>query len=113
MRAIFGGGGRRRRYFNLIRPRHVGEKMAIPVLLAAAAVHHRLVAGRSGAPMSGLVLETGAAREVHDFAVLAGYGAEAIIRIWRIARCWMCACKCKKMTMNALTLIVTPLVRGC
>ena len=53
------------------------EKMAIPVLLAAAAVHHRLVAAGRRTDV-GLVLETGAAREVHDFAVLAGYGAEAI-----------------------------------
>ncbi len=49
----------------------------IPALLATAAVHHHLV--RAGLrTSSGLVVETGAAREVHHFAVLAGYGAEAV-----------------------------------
>ena len=53
------------------------DHIAIPVLLATAAVHHHLV--RAGLrTSSGLVVETGAAREVHHFAVLAGYGAEAI-----------------------------------
>ncbi len=53
------------------------DHIAIPVLLATAAVHHHLV--RTGLrTSSGLVVETGAAREVHHFAVLAGYGAEAI-----------------------------------
>ena len=46
-------------------------------LLATAAVHHHLV--RQGLRMqTGLVVETGEAREVHHFCVLAGYGAEAI-----------------------------------
>jgi glutamate synthase (NADPH/NADH) large chain len=49
----------------------------IPALLACAAVHHHLV--RQGLRMStGLVVETGEAREVHHFCALAGYGAEAI-----------------------------------
>ena len=53
------------------------ERLPIPALLATAAVHQHLV--RSGLRTeSGLVIETGAAREVHHFAVLAGYGAEAI-----------------------------------
>ena len=53
------------------------DHIAIPVLLATAAVHHDLV--RAGLrTSSGLVVETGAAREIHHFAVLAGYGAEAI-----------------------------------
>ena len=53
------------------------QKIAIPALLATSAVHHQLV--RAGLRTeSGLVVETGAAREVHQFAVLAGYGAEAI-----------------------------------
>ncbi len=52
-------------------------RLAIPALLATAAVHHHLV--RAGLRTeTGLVVETGAAREVHHFAVLAGYGAEAI-----------------------------------
>ncbi|MGH8726818.1 MAG: glutamate synthase large subunit [Burkholderiales bacterium] len=53
------------------------ENVAIPALLATAAVHHHLV--RNGLRTStGLVVETGSAREVHHFAVLAGYGAEAV-----------------------------------
>ena len=53
------------------------EQMPIPALLATAAVHQHLV--RKGLRTStGLVVETGSAREVHHFALLAGYGAEAI-----------------------------------
>src|SRR5258706_868698 len=49
----------------------------IPALLATAAVHHNLV--RAGLrTRCGLVIETGSAREVHHFACLAGFGAEAI-----------------------------------
>ncbi len=51
--------------------------VAIPALLALSAIHHHLV--REGLRTSaGLVVETGSAREVHHFAVLAGYGAEAV-----------------------------------
>ncbi len=53
------------------------ERIAIPALLATAGVHHHLI--RKGLRTSvGLVVETGEAREVHHFCVLAGYGAEAI-----------------------------------
>ena len=53
------------------------DRLAIPALLATSSVHHHLV--RAGLRTdSGLVVETGAAREVHHFATLAGYGAEAI-----------------------------------
>jgi hypothetical protein len=53
------------------------ENIAIPALLALSAMHHHLV--RKGLRTStGLVVETGTAREVHHFAVLAGYGAEAV-----------------------------------
>jgi glutamate synthase (NADPH/NADH) large chain len=53
------------------------DRMPIPVLLACAAVHHHLI--RKGLRTSvGLVVETGEPREVHHFACLAGYGAEAI-----------------------------------
>ncbi len=53
------------------------ESIPIPALLATSAVHHHLIREglRTG---TGLVVETGAAREVHHFATLAGYGAEAI-----------------------------------
>jgi glutamate synthase (NADPH) large chain len=53
------------------------DRIAIPALLATAAVHHHLI--RKGQRTSvGLVVETGEAREVHHFCCLAGYGAEAI-----------------------------------
>ncbi|HEU4458940.1 MAG TPA: glutamate synthase-related protein [Methylibium sp.] len=53
------------------------EQVAIPALLALSAVHQHLV--REGLrTTAGLVVETGSAREVHHFAVLAGYGAEAV-----------------------------------
>src|SRR5207253_8639670 len=53
------------------------ESMPSPALLATAAVRQHLV--RKGLRTStGLVVETGSAREVHQFALLAGYGAEAI-----------------------------------
>ncbi len=52
-------------------------QVAIPALLALSAVHQHLV--REGLrTTAGLVVETGSAREVHHFAVLAGYGAEAV-----------------------------------
>lgn len=51
--------------------------IAIPALLALSAVHQHLV--REGLrTTAGLVVETGSAREVHHFGVLAGYGAEAV-----------------------------------
>src|SRR5581483_10574268 len=53
------------------------ERAAIPSLLAVAAVHHHLI--REGTRTRvGLVLETAEPREVHHFAVLAGFGAGAI-----------------------------------
>ena len=53
------------------------SQVAIPALLALSAIHQHLV--KEGLRTSaGLVVETGSAREVHHFAVLAGYGAEAI-----------------------------------
>ena len=52
-------------------------QVAIPALLALSAIHQHLV--REGLrTTAGLVVETGTAREVHHFAVLAGYGAEAV-----------------------------------
>jgi glutamate synthase (NADPH/NADH) large chain len=53
------------------------DRIPIPALLACAAVHHHLI--RKGLRTSvGLVVESGEPREVHHFACLAGYGAEAI-----------------------------------
>ncbi len=52
-------------------------QVAIPAALALSAIHQHLV--RAGLrTTAGLVVETGSAREVHHFAVLAGYGAEAV-----------------------------------
>jgi len=53
------------------------ERLAIPALLACSATHEHLV--QAGLRTStGLVIDTGSAREVHHFALLAGYGAEAV-----------------------------------
>src|ERR1700710_3050373 len=62
----------------ILSDREVGEhRIPIPSLLATASVHNHLI--RQGLRMStGIVVETGEAREVHHFCVLAGYGAEAI-----------------------------------
>jgi glutamate synthase (NADPH/NADH) large chain len=53
------------------------ERVAIPALLALSAVHQHLV-GKGLRTSTGLVVETGSAREVHHFALLGGYGAEAV-----------------------------------
>ena len=53
------------------------DNVAIPALLATSSVHHHLI--RAGLRTeTGLVVETGSARENHHFACLAGFGAEAI-----------------------------------
>ncbi|MCK9283122.1 MAG: glutamate synthase-related protein [Rhodocyclaceae bacterium] len=53
------------------------EQIAIPALLATSGVHHHLT--RKGLRTStGLVIDSGSVREVHHFALLAGYGAEAV-----------------------------------
>ena len=52
-------------------------QVAIPALLATAAIHQHLVA-KGLRTSTGLVVETGSAREVHHIAVLAAYGAEAV-----------------------------------
>jgi glutamate synthase domain-containing protein 2/glutamate synthase domain-containing protein 1/glutamate synthase domain-containing protein 3 len=62
----------------IITDRHLSaERVAIPALLAMSAVHQHLTA-HGLRTQTGLVVETGSAREVHHFAVLAGYGAEAV-----------------------------------
>jgi glutamate synthase (NADPH/NADH) large chain len=53
------------------------ERVAIPALLALSAIHQHLVE-RGLRTSTGLVVETGSAREVHHFALLGGYGAEAV-----------------------------------
>ncbi len=53
------------------------DSVAIPALLATSAIHQHLVS-KGLRTSTGLVVETGSARETHHFALLAGYGAEAI-----------------------------------
>jgi glutamate synthase (NADPH/NADH) large chain len=62
----------------ILSDRNTGpDRVPIPSLLATSAVHHHLI--KQGLRTSvGLVVETGEAHEVHQFATLAGYGAEAI-----------------------------------
>ncbi len=62
----------------VLSDRGVNENnIAVPVLLATAAVHHHLVSvGKR--QLSGLVVETGEAREVMHFALLISYGASAV-----------------------------------
>jgi len=62
----------------ILSDRNVNEdRIAIPALLACSATHEHLV--KAGLRTStGLVVDTGSAREVHHFALLAGYGAEAV-----------------------------------
>ncbi len=66
--------------FNIIilSDRDISEsQVAIPSLLATSAVHHHLI--RKGLRTSvGLLVETGEALEVNQFATLGGYGAEGI-----------------------------------
>ncbi|WP_416357742.1 glutamate synthase large subunit [Aureimonas phyllosphaerae] len=62
----------------ILSDRQMGpDRIPLPALLATAAVHHHLI--RKGLrTAAGLVVESGEPREVHHFACLAGYGAEAI-----------------------------------
>jgi glutamate synthase (NADPH/NADH) large chain len=53
------------------------DHVAIPALLATSAIHQHLVE-KGLRTSTGLVVETGSARETHHFALLAGYGAEAV-----------------------------------
>ncbi len=62
----------------ILSDRGVDENhVAIPSLLAVAAVQHHLVQTKKRTSLS-LVLESGEPREVHHFATLLGYGASAI-----------------------------------
>ncbi len=53
------------------------DRVGIPSLLASGAVHHHLVRN-SLRTRIGLVIETAEARDVHQFCLLAGYGADAV-----------------------------------
>jgi glutamate synthase domain-containing protein 2/glutamate synthase domain-containing protein 1/glutamate synthase domain-containing protein 3 len=62
----------------ILSDRGISEKQAaIPALLAMSGLHHHLVANGTRTQV-GLVLESGEPREVHHFALLAGYGAGAV-----------------------------------
>ncbi len=62
----------------IISDRHIDrDHVAIPALLALSTIHHHLV-DKGLRTSAGLVVETGSAREVHHFALLGGYGAEAV-----------------------------------
>lgn len=71
--AVFGGAN-----ILIITDRAVSkDRIAIPALLATSCIHQHLV--RNGLrTATGLVVETGSARETHHFATLGGYGAEAV-----------------------------------
>jgi glutamate synthase domain-containing protein 2/glutamate synthase domain-containing protein 1/glutamate synthase domain-containing protein 3 len=53
------------------------EHVAIPALLGLSAIHQHLVE-KGLRTSTGLVVETGSAREVHHFCLLGGFGAEAV-----------------------------------
>ncbi len=62
----------------ILSDRGVDENhVALPSLLAVAAVHKHLVDTRKCTAMS-VILESGEPREVHHFATLLGYGASAV-----------------------------------
>ncbi len=62
----------------IISDRSIDERnVAIPALLATSTVHQHLIS-RGLRTATGLVVDTGSARETHHFALLAGYGAEAV-----------------------------------
>jgi glutamate synthase domain-containing protein 2/glutamate synthase domain-containing protein 3 len=62
----------------ILSDRGVDESKApIPALLATAAVHHHLIKSQKR-QLTGLVVETGEARDVMHFATLIGFGASAV-----------------------------------
>ena len=62
----------------IISDRKISEEMAaMPTLLVMGGLHHHLVRSGTRTRVS-IILETGEAREVHHFATLIGYGADAI-----------------------------------
>ncbi len=54
-----------------------GSKAPIPALLATSAVHHHLIKTQKR-QLTGLIIETGEARDVMHFACLIGFGASAV-----------------------------------
>ncbi|MCY4204805.1 MAG: glutamate synthase large subunit [Bacteroidetes bacterium] len=62
----------------VLSDREAGEnQLPVPALLATGAVHHYLI--HKGLRLRcGLIVDSGEPREIHHFAMLIGYGAEAI-----------------------------------
>lgn len=62
----------------VLSDRGMNEKLAaIPALLAGSGLHHHLV--RKGTrTMASIIVESGEPRDVHQFAMLIGYGVDAI-----------------------------------
>ncbi len=62
----------------ILTDRHVDRNQApIPSLLAVAGLHHHLIQ-KGLRNLAGIIVETGEAREVFHFALLVGFGADAI-----------------------------------
>lgn len=62
----------------ILSDRGAGEnKIPIPALLAAAGMHHHLIRMKTRTRVS-VIVESGEPREVHHFALLVGYGADAV-----------------------------------
>uniref|UniRef100_A0A1S7LR04 Glutamate synthase [NADPH] large chain n=1 Tax=Magnetococcus massalia (strain MO-1) TaxID=451514 RepID=A0A1S7LR04_MAGMO len=62
----------------ILSDRGANEQMApLPILLAAAGLHHHLTRGGTRSRVS-IVVESGEPREVYHFALLIGYGVSAI-----------------------------------
>ncbi len=62
----------------ILSDRNVGsDRIAVSSLLAAGAVHHRLVRNHKRTQI-GIIIESGEPREVHHMCALVGYGADAI-----------------------------------
>ena len=62
----------------IISDRLISKTMApIPSLLAVGAIHHHLINEKTRS-LTGIIVESGDAREVHHIAALLGYGASAV-----------------------------------
>jgi glutamate synthase (ferredoxin) len=53
------------------------NKIPIPALLATGGLHHHLIRNKTR-PKVSIIIESGEPREVHHFATLVGYGADAV-----------------------------------
>ena len=64
--------------FIILSDKYMNEsKAAIPALLAVSGLHHHLVCRGTRTKVS-IIIETGEARDVHQQALLIGYGADAV-----------------------------------